>query len=151
MVPKPRKRGGLGRPLDATLDSLTHGWVVPYGALLLVFAAYFARFARSFPAKYLLLFGASGAIYVTGALGLEIAAAPRARHFGYGDPTFLIYCAFEEVMEFVGILLFLYSLLAFIAERRSEVMDGSAYRQASPETPDPTKTESPSRSARPQT
>ena len=108
-------------PWTRPYDYLAHGWVLPYAILLVVLIACFARFFLSFASRYRALFALSGALYVGGALALEIVAAPRARHYGYVDREYLILCTFEEALEFTGVLLFTYSLLAFIAERRAAV------------------------------
>jgi len=99
-------------------DFLHHAWVVPYAVLLFVFAVGFTKFFFSLPLRFRLLFGISGAVFVTGALGIEMLGAPLAKNFGGDDPRYLKYSTLEETLEFAGILLFTYSLLAYIEDRR---------------------------------
>jgi len=100
-------------------DFLHHAWVVPYAVLLIVFAIGFTKFFFSLPLRFRFLFGISGVVFVTGALGLEILGAPLAKNFGGDDPRYLMYSTLEETLEFAGILIFTYSLLAYIADRKS--------------------------------
>lgn len=126
--------GYLLIPHLETSGLLYYRWILPYGTLALVVLLLCARFLLSLPARTRNLFLAAGAIYVTGALGFEAfqgrldeTDARRAMELRRGgvaverDPeTFAAYgilATCEEVCEMVGIVVFLYALLAYARDR----------------------------------
>ncbi len=94
--------------------ALLYLWVVPYGvaALLLLLAS--VRFLLHLPAVTRRLFVFAGAVYVGGALGMElIEAASDARgvHSGFIP---LLGVAIEETMEMLGLIVFIAALFGHI-------------------------------------
>ncbi len=111
---------GLSKHFEGMMgsyDFLHFAWVVPYSVLLLVFAASFFKFFFALPWRFRFLFAASGIIFILGAMGFEMLGAPRSKHFGRTDLLYTTYSTIEESLEFIGILLFNYTLLAYIHER----------------------------------
>lgn len=90
-------------------------WVIPYGLLLIVLGFLYLKFLFSLPARSRNLFIISGVIFVAGAVGVELF---EGRSFELGgkkyDLIFYIYVTVEEILEMLGILLFIYSLLSYI-------------------------------------
>ncbi len=95
-------------------------WIIPYGlALILIMLVYF-RLVINLPRKIMWLFIASGLIYVAGAIGFEMIggqefeldsrAAKNWRNMNY-----LVITTMEELLEKLGISLFIYSLLEYIS------------------------------------
>jgi len=102
---------------------LDRAWVVPAGALLVVFALAYLRFLAHLPARTRLLFVISGAIYVGGAMGIEMINADWRetlyRSIRHHAEVALVMQNVEELMELSGIALFVYTLLqVLIAESR---------------------------------
>ena len=91
---------------------LYYSWVVVYGALALALAVAFlpliGRLGRGTRAMVL----AAAALYVGGALGLELAGSAVADGGGRGEWPYALLTTVEEGMEFAGVLLLLYALLA---------------------------------------
>lgn len=94
-----------------------YAWVIPYGIVLLAFAGVYAKFILNLPRKTMVLFIVSGAIFVTGAMGLEIIAGMQDDLHGQVNLTYMILCIFEEVFEMLGIALFIYALLSYIRDQ----------------------------------
>ena len=99
------------------IDFLYFAWVIPYSILLIFLAFFYLKFFLDLPNKFKWLFGISGLVYVLGAIGFELLSAPRAKYFGKTDIYFVLFLTIEESLEFVGIILFNYSLLTYLKEK----------------------------------
>ncbi len=91
---------------------LAFPWVVVAAPLVAVFVLVYARFLWRLPRHIATLLVASGALYVGGALGLEIAGAPLV---GLNLPYVLLTSA-EELLEMLGAALCLYALARYADE-----------------------------------
>jgi len=105
------------RGMVSEYDFLYFAWVVPYSFLLIVFAIVFYKFFFALPRRFRKLFAASGGLFILGAMGFEMAGAPRTLNYGRFDALYAMYTTIEESLEFIGMLLFNYSLLAYIDEQ----------------------------------
>lgn len=111
----------IDTPLRAALNTsglLFYAWVIPYALGLLIFVAAYLKFLLRLPKEIMLLFITSGAIFVTGALGLELLEGIIHDNYGYGVLYQICY-TIEEVMEMFGIALFIYALLSYMSEQFS--------------------------------
>ncbi len=99
-------------------------WVIPASLLMAVFAAVFVRFLFRLPAftRYLMI--TAGLIFLSGAVGLEMAGANYM--FSLNNPddignnfTYALITTFEELLEMSGIVLFLYTLLEHLFNPRA--------------------------------
>jgi len=109
------------------INGLIHLFVIPSGFLLLpwviagfafslaVFVAYFS-FLRHLPRKTALLFVASGAIFVGGAVGMETIAAGVIDKHGLDSIQHIFVQTIEESMEMAGMVLFFFTLLDYISQ-----------------------------------
>ena len=111
--------------------ALYGGWMIPFGALLLVFAAFYLRFLLNLPRRFQVLFVLAGALYVGGAIGMELVsweyrwsvmeATPGdfdAKVAASKDMTYTLLVIAEETMEMLGAAVFLHALLRYVAEGR---------------------------------
>jgi len=103
---------------------LNYAWVIPYGLALMVFVASYIRFFMKLPPKIRTLFLVSGVLYVSGAMGLEMVEG-RLREIigdGYNDfrsterLAYAVLATIEECFENLGVILFVYALLKYIAD-----------------------------------
>lgn len=92
----------------------TYTWIIPGAVLLAVFAIGFARFFWHLAPRWKVLFAVSGLIYVGGAFGVEMISGWYLLQHGQGTFTYELFVTVEEVMEMMGIALFIYSLLEYI-------------------------------------
>jgi hypothetical protein len=64
------------RTLLHTGGFLRFAWVIPFGVLVIIFVLAYLGFLMNLPKKIRVLFIVSGAIYVTGTMGIESLGAP---------------------------------------------------------------------------
>ncbi len=57
----------------------------------------------------------AGVIFVSGALGVEMLGAREADLNGYDTVTYCVLYSLEEMLEMLGIILFIYALLSHLA------------------------------------
>ncbi len=91
-------------------------WVIPYGILVIVFLNFFKSLIISLPTKIRTFTLISGAIYISGALGLEIVGNTLVREgqirlhgISYG-----LIISLEETLEITGLIIFIHTLLRYI-------------------------------------
>ena len=106
-------------------------WVVPYGLLVLVLGVMYLKFLFRLPLRFRKLFILSGALYVFGALILELPFAYLYLEYGAGNIFIAILSTFEEVFEICGVSLFIYSLLSYLAVQFAPFSLGVSEEQAS--------------------
>lgn len=113
----------LGRYLVDAQGFLYFSWVVPAGLVVAVVGFAYLPFLFGQPRRRAVLMTLAGAIYVTGAIGVEMIGANFA--FVHAPDTFRhstvynLIAGVEETMEMSGMALFGYALLRTIEERKS--------------------------------
>jgi hypothetical protein len=114
----------LIKPLRSALDTsglLYFAWVIPYGVFMLVVLFAFLKFLLTLPARIRYLILAAGGIYVTGVLIFEMIGARHADLHSTRTVTYAVLVTIEESLEMVGLILFVYALLAFIALKHRDL------------------------------
>jgi hypothetical protein len=91
-------------------------WVVPFAALLAVFVLGYLRFLIALPRTTRWRLIASGAIYVLGALGMELVGAEYFSRQGGDNLKYTLMQTVEESLEMSGLILCAYTLLAHIRD-----------------------------------
>jgi hypothetical protein len=92
-----------------------YGWVVPYGMVMIIGTTLYLRFLMRLPRRTLFLFILSGAVYITGAMVIEMFQGSQESGSGLSELSSAVYPLFEETLEMLGIALFIYSLLDYIS------------------------------------
>ncbi len=103
-------------PVKTSLNTsglLFFAWVIPYGIALMIFVVAYAKFLMNLPKKIMVLFIISGTIFVSGAIGVELFEGKEASLNGYNTLVFALYYTFEEFLEMLGIVIFIYTLLLY--------------------------------------
>lgn len=90
-------------------------WVILGAAFALVVFMGYLRFLASLPRGIAGLFLAGGALYVAGALGLEMGGGQYAEVYGERNLTYAMITSFEELLEMLGILVFIYGLASYLS------------------------------------
>ncbi len=111
-------------------------WVIPYGIAGLVLAIAYARFLWRLPRRTAGLFIGAAALYVGGALVLEMAGGYASATFGRGSLPVVITYTLEELGEMFGMVLFIYALLDHLARRDGRVeiaLEPGGHRGAAPD------------------
>ncbi|WP_409332708.1 hypothetical protein [Trujillonella humicola] len=113
---------------------LTFGWVVIAAPLVLVFVLAYLPFLLRLPRRTALLLVAAGALYVGGALGMELVSGwIYSEGDGFASPAYVWATTVEELGEMAGATLCLATLLAVL---RSAVPDGSGPAGPEPAQPE---------------
>lgn len=107
--------GPLVRDLLKTSGLLYFAWVIPYGIALIVFLIAYLKFLLDLPKRIMILFIISGAIFVSGVIGLEMLGARYLELHGIDNLIYSIFFTCEEFLEMLGIVIFIYTLLSYIA------------------------------------
>jgi len=98
-----------------TLNSVTEtSWAVPGLILVLVIGVSYLKFLSSLPAPTAVRFMMSGAIFVGGAIGVELATEPYLYDDALDTLGYNLWTPVEEGMEMGGVILFLSSLFDYI-------------------------------------
>jgi len=101
-----------------------HGptWIVGGVVFVLLFVAAYTRFLLNLPARTRNLMILSGAVFVTGALGFEILSHMHAVAHGTQETAmYALLATIEEFLEKLGIALFIYTLMSYIASQAGTV------------------------------
>jgi hypothetical protein len=115
-----------------TLGGVLHfSWVVPAAILVLLVGAAYVPFLRHLPRSMRVRFLLAGAIYVGGAVVMDLPLGYWTVHHGTDNLGYGLIDALEEAMEMLGLNLFLLALLDHLAEK------GWAVRFASGKAPSP--------------
>lgn len=128
------------KPLRTVLDKqglFYSTWAIFAIPLVFVFVLIYLRFLASLDAKIRRRFLASGAIYVSGAIGIEILAGFFLELYGTENIMYLVSFSFEELFEMVGIVVFINTLLLHLSlnfkEIRVSIETGPPYLSKSKE------------------
>ncbi|WP_229214190.1 hypothetical protein [Dyadobacter flavalbus] len=96
---------------------LFYAWVIPYAFFVVFVGLMYIRFLAHLPVRIRHLFLLSGALYVGGALGLEMVVGFLMTSRISMDSLILLAALeehTEELLEMLGIALFIYTLLLYI-------------------------------------
>lgn len=100
------------------LDGVLHfSWVVPAAIVVLLIGASYVPFLRRLPRSMSLRFLLAGAIYVTGAVVMELPLGYWTVHHGTDNLGYGLIDAGEEAMEMLGLNLFLLALVDHLAAK----------------------------------
>ena len=105
------------RELLSTEGAFLFAWVIPYGIAVIFVALAYVRFMLALPRRIALLIAGAGALYVGGALVMEMVT-PWVYEwtFEMSLPKFVM-LIFEETLEMLGVAIFVYALLVHLAMR----------------------------------
>jgi hypothetical protein len=92
-------------------------WIYPALVLVALLAIYFWPWLRKLPRHTRSRFLWAGAIYLAGAVGLEAVGGIEAITIGLGNWIYSLTYTTEEVLEMVGVLLLIQTLLEHVRER----------------------------------
>jgi uncharacterized membrane protein YhaH (DUF805 family) len=117
-----RVGGALRAALGLERVPLFHfAWVVPGLCAIAAVAIVSIPLLRSFPRDLRLRFLGAAALYLGGAVGMEMLGGPLAESRGLDDALYAVVTTLEETLEMVGAVAFLHALLLWLARRQVEV------------------------------
>ncbi len=96
-------------------------WVIPYTLLALFVGVYFFRFLMQINPYTRNLMILSGGIFVGAALGFEILEGWYDSNFTSHDLNYEIMVTVEELLEMVGIAIFIYALTDYLKKKHHHI------------------------------
>jgi hypothetical protein len=114
-------------PMRSALGSAAEGalffaWVVPGAVVVLVVALWYLRFVLHLPPRTRNLVIAAAAIFVGGALGVELLEGQYAVQHGQLNLGYSMIATVQEGMEMAGVVVFIYSMLAYLHDLAPRVL-----------------------------
>jgi hypothetical protein len=100
--------------LDEFVRIHDFGWVIPAGLVVSMFAIAYAPFLRDLPRRCRNQFMLAAAVYVGGALGVELLLGYWTDLAGHDNFIYGMIDLVEESMELAGASLFLYALTEYL-------------------------------------
>lgn len=97
-------------------------WVLIGIPFVFIFVIAYMKFFINLPKKTRALFAISGVLFVSGALGMELISGWYYSMVGKTNLIYGVMTTFEEVLEMLGIAVFIYSLLTYIRSYVKEVV-----------------------------
>ena len=97
-----------------TSESFHSAWVIPYSIGLIIFLLAYVRFVFNLPAKTRILFLIAGAVYVAGAIGMELIRECYSNCYDDNITVVIAIITVEELLEMTGIVIFIYTLMSYI-------------------------------------
>lgn len=98
------------RAVVPTEGALYYGWVIPAALFVMVVGLVYLRFLRLLPSRTAGLMALAGALYVGGAVGMEMVGAwlDFTGRFRIGSLGYTLVTMMEETLEMAGVILFVY-------------------------------------------
>jgi len=106
---------------DGSYNILYFAWVVPGIVLVLCLALYFQKFLFRLSAPTRFRFFMAAAIYLGGAIGIEMIGGRHVALHGHQNLTYVMITNLEEGLEMAGLVLFIWALLKYCSENYAEV------------------------------
>ena len=98
-----------------TSGVLYYAWVVPALGFVAALGVAYLRFLRDLPPRTRTLFIVAAAVYVGGAVGMELLEGRQFEANGLDTPAFVAMTTIEELAEMLGVALFIYAVLDYAA------------------------------------
>jgi hypothetical protein len=100
--------------LRGTISGLYFAWVIPGAIFVLLFAAAYLKFFLNLESRWKKLFFFSAFIFLSGALGMELVTNFYQNTAGQENIVYSLLTNFEELLEFSGVILLIYSLATYL-------------------------------------
>ena len=108
--------------LSRVLPWIFHSvWVIPYGIALVFFAKHYWKFTFNLPRQTRFHFLLAALLYIGGALGWELVQGYWTGLEGKVNLAYALMATVEEVMEMMGVIVFIYGLLYYIREWKTDL------------------------------
>ena len=111
---------GFHETLNIMVD---YSWAIPGGIAAGIFGLLYLRFLWHLPAQTRWLFVVSGAVFIGGAVGVEMSTDWYADEDLLNTLAYNLWTAVEEGMEMGGIVLFIHALLGYMGREQEARVD----------------------------
>jgi uncharacterized BrkB/YihY/UPF0761 family membrane protein len=102
--------------LRGTIENLHFAWVILGTLFVIVFGLAYLKFFMNLEKRWKILFFSSAFIFLTGALLLEIVGNFYQASAGQDNLTYSMIANIEELFEFGGVILLIYSLSSYLEQ-----------------------------------
>ncbi|WP_309569638.1 hypothetical protein [Deinococcus sp.] len=103
------------------VDGLLHyAWVVPYAVLGIILFVNLLPFLRRLPGRVFRNMLIAGAVYIAGAMGLEMIGGKVDTLFGENSLALVILSTIEEGLEMFALTFFIGVLIGYVREQRPD-------------------------------
>lgn len=99
--------------LNAT-GFLYFAWILPFGFLVAIFLLSYSKFVFHLPVATRKLFVAAAALYIGGAIGMEMIGGYIDSTIGQKNVYYVVEVTIEESLEMLGIVVFIHALISYI-------------------------------------
>lgn len=108
----------LVRPIQLLINPsgfLLYGWVIPAIVIVSLLFLKYVKFLSHLPSQTKRLFLLAGAVYIGGAVGMEMIGGYIDTLLGRDNFVYLLSTTIEESAEMLGILVFIHALLSYMS------------------------------------
>lgn len=91
-------------------------WVIPGTIVVIVFVQKYWKFVKHLPPSSRRHFLWAALFYIGGALGMEMVGSQYASWEGQQNLIYALLATLEEVMEMIGVIIFIYGLLHYLGQ-----------------------------------
>lgn len=117
------------RLIDPIRGLLGHGdlgifyfaWIIPAMAGVALLGLLFLGFLSRLPSSTRWAFIIAGSLYLGGAIGIEMLGGRYAELHSFENLTYQLFAHLEESLEMAGVILFIHTLLRYLAEQYPEI------------------------------
>ena len=96
-------------------------WIIPAMAGVALLGLLFLGFLSRLPSPTRWSFIIAGSLYLGGAIGIEMLGGREAELHSFENLTYQLFAHLEESLEMAGIILFIHTLLRYLAEQYPEI------------------------------
>jgi len=100
---------------ERSIGPLQIGWLIPGALFVILVGLWYVPFVWQLPTPTRRLVITAGAIFLTGALGLEFAESLFLDNLDFQDPLVVVSNHLQDLFEMVGAAVFIYALLNYIS------------------------------------
>ncbi|NKB39001.1 MAG: hypothetical protein GKR93_17860 [Gammaproteobacteria bacterium] len=114
----------MGQIISANVETsgfFKYAWVIPYIVAAILLFVLYVRFLLALPKETGVLFFISGALYISGGVGLEMTGAWYHDTYGAVNLGYRIIQSFEELLEMLGITVFIYAQVLYLLNEYGEL------------------------------
>lgn len=122
-----------------------HAWIIPYVTALALLLLVYLPFLRGLPARTLRLMLLAGAVFVAGAVAMEMVGGYVWDRHPVRGVAIVAIMAVEETLEMVGLALFAYAMLDHLAREHPDLAVRIAGSAREPPASGPTRRAPPTR------
>jgi len=114
----------VGTALGIQEGIFYYAWVIPVLFLLIVLGFWFFKFWQNLSLSIRWLVFWAGLLYIGGALGIEMLGSYYVTKLGGYDFNYFLLVAVEEGLEKLGLIVFIYALIKYLARLKGKAWIG---------------------------